>query len=134
MTEHAGTVSDLRGRRVLVVEDESMVTMLMRDFLDDIGCAVAGVAARLEEANDTAGALAFDVAILDVNLNGQQTFTLARAILAQGRAVVFSTGYGAGTLPPDLRHVPTLQKPFLQQDLERALRAALAAATASFPP
>ena len=111
-----------------------MVMMLMQDFLDDIGCEVADVASRLEEAHHKARALAFDVAILDVNLNGQQTFALARAILAQGGAVVFSTGYGAGSLPPDLRHVPILQKPFHQQDLERTLRAALAGRVASVPP
>jgi CheY-like chemotaxis protein len=137
MTEHAGTATGadhLGGRRILIVEDESMVIMLMQDFLDEIGCNVVGVAARLAEAHDKAGALTFDVAILDVNLNGQQTFALARAILAQGRAVAFSTGYGAGMLPPDLRHVPILQKPFHQQDLERTLRAALAGRVASVSP
>jgi CheY-like chemotaxis protein len=134
MTEHVDSVTDLRSRRVLIVEDEFMVMMLMQDFLGDIGCEVVDVASRLEEAHDKARTLAFDVAVLDVNLNGQQTFALAQAILALGRPVVFSTGYGAGTLPPDLRHVPILQKPFHQEDLERALRAALAGRVASVPP
>jgi CheY-like chemotaxis protein len=133
MTEHGEATTDLRGRRVLIVEDESMVMMLMQDFLDDIGCEVAGVAGRLKEAHDKIGALAFDVAVLDVNLNGQQTFALAREILASRGAVVFSTGYGAGMLPPDLRHVPILQKPFHQQDLERALRGALGGWVAPVP-
>jgi len=115
----------LAGRRVLVVEDESMVTMLLQDFLEDMGCEVAGVASRLKEALEKIDALAFDVAILDVNLNGQQTLPVAQALLARGRAIVFATGYAATSVPPELRAVPILQKPFQQQDLERALRAAL---------
>jgi CheY-like chemotaxis protein len=115
----------LRGRRILIVEDESMVMMLMQDFLEDIGCEVAGVASRLNEALGQVETLAFDAAILDVNLHGQQTFALARDIIGRGRALVFATGYGASTLPPDLRDVPVLQKPFHQQDLERTLWAAL---------
>ena len=134
MTELGGAITDLRNRRVLIVEDESMVIMLMQDFLDDIGCEVAGVAARLKDAHDMAGVLAFDVAVLDVNLNGQQTFPLAREIMARGQAVVFSTGYGAGMLPPELRHMPILQKPFHQHDLERALCAALAGRVAPVAP
>ena len=115
----------LAGRRVLVVEDESMVTMLLQDFLEDMGCEVAGVASRLKEALEKIDALTFDVAILDVNLNGQQTLPVAQALLGRGRAIVFATGYGATTVPPEFRAVPILQKPFQQQDLERALRAAL---------
>jgi len=125
--EHDGTMAEggLRGRRILIVEDESMVVMLLEDFLGDIGCEVVGVGSRLEEALAHVEMLEFDAAILDVNLDGQQTFALARDIVGRGRAVVFSTGYGASTLPPDLRNVPVLQKPFHQEDLERTLQAAL---------
>jgi CheY-like chemotaxis protein len=119
------TSPGLAGRRVLVVEDESMVTMLLQDFLEDMGCAVVGVASRLKEAMEKIDSLTFDVAILDVNLNGQQTLPVAQALLASGRAVVFATGYAATTVPPEFRAVPILQKPFQQQDLARALRAAL---------
>ena len=115
----------LAGRRVLVVEDESMVTMLLQDFLEDMGCEVAGIASRLAEALEKIDTVTFDVAILDVNLNGQQTLPVAQALLARGSPVVFATGYAATTVPPELRTVPILQKPFQQQDLERALRAAL---------
>lgn len=123
------TSPGLAGRRVLVVEDESMVTMLLQDFLEDMGCAVVGVASRLKEAMEKIDSLTFDVAILDVNLNGQQTLPVAQALLASGRAVVFATGYAATTVPPEFRAVPILQKPFQQQDLERAMRAALAASS-----
>ena len=119
------TGAGLAGRRVLVVEDESMVTMLLQDFLEDMGCELAGVASRVKEAMEKIDAVTFDVAILDVNLDGQQTLPVAQALLARGRAMVFATGYAATTVPPELRAVPILQKPFQQQDLERALRAAL---------
>ena len=111
----------LAGRRVLVVEDESMVTMLLLDLLNEIGCEVAGTASRLGEAMNKALTLAFDVAILDVNLNGEMSFPLANALLARGRPLVFATGYGATSLPTNLQSVPILQKPFLREELVRAL-------------
>jgi CheY-like chemotaxis protein len=120
----------LAGRRVLVVEDESMVTMLLQDFLEDMGCEIVGVASRLKEALEKSDTLTFDVAVLDVNLNGQQTLPVAQALLARGRAFVFATGYAATTVPAEFRAVPILQKPFQQEDLERALRAALAVSSA----
>jgi CheY-like chemotaxis protein len=102
-----------------------MVTMLLQDFLEDMGCEVVGVASRLKEALEKIDSLTFDVAILDVNLNGQQTLPVAQALLTGGRAIVFATGYAATTVPPEFRAVPILQKPFQQQDLERAMRTAL---------
>src|SRR5262249_44481727 len=101
---------------------------LLQEFLADIGCEVAGVASRLKEAFEQIDTVTFDVAILDVNLNGEQTLPVAEALLASGRPIVFATGYAATTVPPTFAAVPVLQKPFQQQDLERALRAALGTA------
>jgi CheY-like chemotaxis protein len=117
---------DLAGRRVLVIEDESMVMMLLRDMLEDIGCVVAGSASRIEEATEKASSLACDVAILDVNLNGTRTFPIAEVLAQRGIGFVFATGYGTASMPSAFAGIPVLQKPFAQQDLERALRAALA--------
>jgi CheY-like chemotaxis protein len=117
--------SKLAGRRVLIIEDESMVSMLLEDTLGDIGCKVVGIGSRFAEAMEKARSLAFDVAILDINLNGEHTFPIAQTVADRGLAFVFATGYGSGNLPPSLRHVPVLQKPFQQHDVERALRAAL---------
>lgn len=113
------------GCRVLIVEDESMVAMLLEDSLAEIGCEVVGLASRFDEAMEKARSLSFDVAVLDVNLNGQRTFPIAEALMERGIAFVFATGYGAGSLPPSLRTAPILEKPFQQRDLERVIRAAL---------
>jgi CheY-like chemotaxis protein len=117
---------NLAGRRVLVIEDESMVTMLLQDTLADIGCEVVGLASRFKDAMEKATSLSFDVAILDVNLNGHQTFPIAEALARRGSAFVFASGYGVASLPASLRLTPILQKPFQQPELERALREALA--------
>jgi CheY-like chemotaxis protein len=118
---------DLQGLRVLIIEDESMVAMLMEDMLHDLGCTVVGMVARFDDAlKQATDGPAFDVALLDVNLHGQQTFPVAEALAARGARFVFATGYGEAILPPSLQGGPILQKPFEQEALERALRRALA--------
>src|SRR5512142_1604125 len=119
--------TDLAGRRVFVVEDEALVMMLLEDSLVDAGCEIAGIASRVDDALAKAAVLSYDVAVLDVNLNGRQTFEVARCIAERGIPYVFATGYGPASLLADFRHVPILQKPFQQHDLETALRQALAA-------
>ena len=116
---------DLAGRRVLLVEDESLIVMLIEDALADLGCEVAGVASRFDDAVIKARGLAFDIAILDVNLNGLHTFPIAEIIQARGIPFVFATGYGATSVPDALNAVPILQKPFATPDLQQALRASL---------
>lgn len=116
----------LTGRRVLVVEDEALIAMLIEETLADIGCETVGTASDLVDALDKVRALAFDVAILDINLNGQRSFPVAEALAARGIPFVISSGYGSERLPPALQGRPTLQKPFQLSDIEQALRAALA--------
>ena len=118
----AGTI-DLQGLRVLVVEDESMVSMLMEDMLQDLGCTVVGTVARFDDALKRAtNGPAFDVALLDVNLNGKQTFPIAEALAVRGMRFIFATGYGESILPQSLQGGPILQKPFELEALKRALR------------
>jgi CheY-like chemotaxis protein len=116
---------DLAGRKVLLVEDESLIIMLIEDALADLGCEIAGIASRFDDAITKARTLAFELAVLDVNLNGLRTFPIAEAIRARGIPFVFATGYGATSVPEDLKSAPVLQKPFVASDLERALSAAL---------
>jgi CheY-like chemotaxis protein len=115
----------LRQRRVLLVEDEMMVAMLVEDMLSDFGCQVVGPAARIADALALAEAEAVDVAILDVNLNGQETYPVADVLRAKGIPFVFATGYGAAGLRDGYRDLPALQKPFQQRELVRALAAVI---------
>lgn len=112
---------DLAGLRVLVVEDEMMVSMLIEDMLDDLGCKVIGPASRLEEAIDLANSTEIDCAVLDVNLGGQPIFPLADILRAKGHPFAFATGYGDAGLREADRGSPVLQKPFREGDLARVL-------------
>ena len=121
---------NLRGLRVLVVEDEALVSMLLEDALAEIGCQTVSIIANLSEAMDQAASLAFDAVVLDVNLNGEQTFPMAELLAGKRIPFIFSTGYGAAGIPDHLNNVPVLQKPFQERELEQALSAALAARVA----
>src|SRR5215475_439386 len=113
---------NLKGRRVLVVEDEPMVAMLLVDMLEAMGCEVVAVASRLEDALEKAQRLSFDLAILDINLEGANTFHVAELLAERGVGFVFATGYGDAHLPAELTNAPVLQKPFVERDIARALR------------
>lgn len=120
---------DSTGRRVLIVEDEGMVAMMLEDMLGDLGYEVVATANRLDAAvraiADTA--IEIDLAVLDVNLNGEHTYPLAGMLTARRIPFVFSTGYGRAGLSDEWQDAPTLQKPFEMRQLERTMREALAA-------
>jgi CheY-like chemotaxis protein len=118
-----------QGRRVLVVEDEMMISMLVEDMLSDLGCAVVGPAHALDAALELAQTESgLDAAVLDVNLAGQPVFAVADALRAKGVPAIFATGYGDNGLRDVDRGAPVLQKPFRAGDLARALGQALGAA------
>lgn len=117
-------MTDRKPCRVLVVEDEMLVAMLVEDMLLDIGCEVVAISTHIEEAVALAGSAAIDFAVLDVNLNGKPSFAVADALIRRGIPYVFATGYGAKGLSPPHADAPTLQKPFEQDDLEQAMRRA----------
>jgi CheY-like chemotaxis protein len=118
--------SSLVGRRVLVVEDEMMIALLVEDMLAELGCAVVGPAHALDAALELARTeLGLDVAVLDVNLGGQPVFAVADALREKGVPAIFSTGYGDAGLREIDRGSQVLQKPFRAGDLARALNAAL---------
>ena len=108
-------------RRVFVVEDEIMIRMLLEDMLADLGYGVAASAGGLDEAITLARESDFDVAILDVNLNGHAVYPVAEVLDQRGVPFVFSTGYGERGLPEPYRNRPTLQKPFQLENLDKAL-------------
>ena len=119
----------LTGRRVLVVEDESLVAMLLETILEDMGCTPVGPAGTIEDGLAmVADPAPLDAALLDVNVAGRQVFPVAEALKARGVPFVFSTGYGEGGLPEDWRGHQTIQKPFTEATVRDALFKALGVA------
>lgn len=110
----------LAGRRVLLVEDESLVAMLAEDMLLDLGCEVA-VAMRLGKALDLARSEAFDLAVLDVNLGDARSYPVADLLFERDTPFMFATGYGQRGLEASYRGVPVLQKPYQVEPLEHLL-------------
>ncbi|WP_132533465.1 MULTISPECIES: response regulator [unclassified Rhizobium] len=115
----------LSGKRVLIVEDEMLVALLMEDFILQLGCEIAGIAMRLEPALDLARTLDIDIAILDINLAGKQSFPIAHQLETRGIPFVFASGYGAAGLEGSGISAPVLQKPFNVTDVGRLLASAL---------
>ena len=119
----------LADRRILIVEDESLVAMLLETILEDMGCVTVGPIASIDEALTLlADAPALDGALLDVNVAGREIFPVAETLKARGVPFVFSTGYGQGGLPDAWRDHPTIQKPFTESAVQQALMAALGVA------
>src|SRR5262245_1354443 len=115
-------MSMLTGRRILVVEDEMVVAMMLEDMLAELGCEVVGVANRVAMALAMIErGMAFDAAVLDLNLQGEKSFAVAAALTARSRPFVFSTGYGRRGVPDEYRDVPLVDKPYSKTDVERRL-------------
>ncbi len=114
------------GRKVLLVEDESLVAMLLETILEDMGCTPVGPASNIEEGKRLAETETdLSCALLDVNVSGQTVFAVAEALQKRGIPFVFSTGYGESGLPDEWRGRPTIQKPFTEATVRDALMAAM---------
>jgi len=111
----------LEGRRVLVVEDEMLVALTLEDTLITMGAEVVGPAMRLDTAMDLARQEAIDLAVLDINLAGERSYEVARALQARGVPFVFATGYGHTDEAGVFAEVPVLTKPYRDSELAAAL-------------
>ena len=118
--------SRLQGLRVLVVEDECIVSFLMEDMLAELGCKVIGNAVGVQEALALLSEHKPDAVVLDVNLRGEMAFPVAERLQSELIPFLFSTGYGTAGIPPQWRRHPVLQKPFRMAELEKALEEAVA--------
>ena len=110
---------------VLLVEDEVMIRMMVADMLEELGYTIVAEAGDIDEGIRLVQSTDFDIAILDVNVNGKVITPVAEAVQMRGLPLVFATGYGAQGLPEKFRDRPTLQKPFQIETLARTIEAVL---------
>jgi CheY-like chemotaxis protein len=123
------TASTPKGGSVFLVEDEVMIRMMVADMLDELGYSIAAEAGEINEAIRLAQSTDFDIAILDVNVNGKVISPVASVIEARNRPFIFATGYGAQGLPEEYRNRPALQKPFQMETLAKMITSTLKGAT-----
>jgi len=109
-------------KRVLIVEDEPLIAMMLEDFLDALGRVCAGTVDCGAEAFPLVASGAVDCAILDVNLRGgEKSWAIADALAAVGIPFLFASGGGGDTIVERHRDRPQLMKPFTMDGVERAL-------------
>jgi DNA-binding response OmpR family regulator len=111
--------------QILVVEDESLVAMMIEDMLTDLGHQVVATSGRMEHASKLASNANADLAILDVNLNGEETYPLAASFASRKIPFIFATGYGSSGIKSEWSDVPVLQKPFQSRELAAAINLAM---------
>ena len=111
----------LMAPRVLVVEDEVTVALLIEDMVNELAYEVAGTVSRLDDAMRLLDSEIFDLAMLDVHLHGKMVFPFAAELEAREIPFLFATAYGARGIPEEFRGHPVLQKPFGPVELRRAL-------------
>ncbi len=115
---------DIRGVRILIVEDAVLLALELEAGLTEAGAIVVGTASDLEEAEHML-ALDFDIAVLDANLNGRSVIPVARAMAARGRPFIFATGYGEAGAAPEGFDAPVVRKPYNVRQIAAALGVAL---------
>jgi DNA-binding response OmpR family regulator len=118
-------MAEMSGARVLLVEDEALVALMVEDMLEELGLKVVASAAHVKRACELATATSFDLALLDVNLAGERVFPVARIVRERRIPILFSTGYGTPSLDEEFRDAPTIGKPFSADQLNEKLRAIL---------
>jgi CheY-like chemotaxis protein len=116
------------GLRVLVVEDEDLVALMVEDMVADLGCEVVHTARTVPEALAAAETERVEFALLDVNLSGSQVFPVADALIRRQIPFAFASGYGQGAVPDTYRTVPVIPKPFRIEDIDAAIRSVVPAA------
>ena len=117
------------GLRVLLVEDEMMIAMLVESMLIDLGHEVSGPVGWLNKAVEMAEREDLDLAVIDVNINGGSAYPVAAALANRSIPFIFATGYGRAGLAAPFKDRPTLQKPYRSEDLCSAIEALFAVDT-----
>ena len=109
---HSSFHQDLRGKRILLIEDEFYIADDVSRAFKNAGAVVVGPVATLGAAHEILDRDGFDCAILDLNLHGNDAIELADRLVAAGKSFVIATGYGNGSVPDRLRKAPRIEEPF----------------------
>lgn len=128
MTSAVQTNDPLQGLRVLVVEDETLVAMLIEEYLLELGCVVTASARRVSRALESLASIEVDAAILDLNVAGEDVSPVAEALGARSVPFVLASGYDQSSAAARWLKHPILQKPFTSAELRQALLSALSGA------
>ncbi len=118
-------MTQFTGVKVLLVEDEGVVAMMIEDMLEALGCEVVSSIARVTPALEIAAKADIDLAVLDVNVAGEQVFPVAEVLRDRSIPFLFSTGYGASGLPSHFSDRQVLSKPFSDSELQEKIAATL---------
>lgn len=111
--------------RVLIVEDEMLIALMLKDMVSENGLTVEAIAKDLGTGLELAKSSSIDLAILDINLEGKEAYPIADILQKRGIPFIFSTGYGDAAIKSEFDHVTRIVKPFLQHMLEDAIEHAL---------
>ena len=112
-------------RSILVVEDEPLIAMMLEDFLETLGHRVHASCDNVEQAIGEAEKGGFDVAILDVNLNGETSWPVAAKLREKDIPFVIATGGHVEPPPAEFANVPIIEKPYTVDRVSPALEEAL---------
>lgn len=124
---------ELTDLRILVVEDDLAIAVLIEEVLQDLGCVVVGPVGRLDAALRLASEEDLDAAILDVTIRGGKVFPVVQHLQVRGVPFALASGYGDWALPEALRNQPRLVKPFTAGDLTAQVRSLCEARSGSRP-
>jgi DNA-binding response OmpR family regulator len=123
-------MTELAGKRILLVEDEAIIAFAVEDMLMELGCEVVGPAMHLEEAEALARQAAIDAAILDVNINDARSYPIAELLEGRGVPFLFASGYDLSGLQWNGSPTELLAKPYRKEQIRAALEGLLSRATA----
>ena len=114
----------LQGKAVFIVEDDVLSALTMKDFVEGLGCEVVGHARTLDEALEGTQRAEFDIALLDIDLDGETSYAIAQRLADRHVPFVFTTGKAEGG-PDWCQNRPRVLKPFSGTLLERMMVASL---------
>jgi len=122
----SGDHGTFEAEALLLVEDESLILLHLRDLIGEYGCRVVDTAANLSEGLAKAKVVDCDLALLDVELHGEKCFPIAKALLGRRVPFAFVTGYDNSVIPSKFKRFPIIHKPLTEGDLKRTLKSLVA--------